>query len=103
MSFITIYLTNKSEAAAEKLAEHLLAEHLIACANIYPIKSLYVWKGAIQKETEWVALVKTRADLWESVRTTIEKIHPYEVPCIMKTEVEANAAYENWIWDSTQV
>jgi periplasmic divalent cation tolerance protein len=97
MSFITIYITNPSELAAEKIAEHLLHKKLIACVNIYPIKSMYWWKGELQKDTEWVALVKTTSALWETVRTEIEKEHSYEVPCIMKTEVEANVAYEDWV------
>jgi periplasmic divalent cation tolerance protein len=97
MSFITIYITNPSEAAAEKIAEHLLRKNLVACANIYPIKSMYWWKGELQKDSEWVALVKTTSELWDLVRTEIEKEHPYEVPCIMKTDVEANEAYEEWV------
>jgi len=31
----------------------------------------------------------------------VERIHPYEVPCIVKWEVEANVSYEKWIVDST--
>jgi len=27
----------------------------------------------------------------------ITEVHPYTVPCIMKIEVSANQAYEDWI------
>ncbi|MFK7809457.1 MAG: divalent-cation tolerance protein CutA [Saprospiraceae bacterium] len=97
MSFIRIYITNEPEAAAEQLASYLIENKLAACANIYPMKSIYWWKGKIQKESEWVALVKTTKELWPKIKGAIEEQHPYEVPCIMKIEVEANEAYEAWI------
>lgn len=100
MAFITIYITNESEEQAEKIAAQLLSMRLIACANIYPIKSMYWWKGKMVNEREWVALIKTKMEKWEELKSAIEKIHPYEVPCIMKSEVEANSAYEEWIENS---
>ena len=33
----------------------------------------------------------------ELLKIEIEKVHPYETPCIMKFNVEANEAYEEWI------
>ncbi len=97
MSFITIYITNESEAEAERIATHLVSKKMIACANIYPIKSIYSWKGVIHKDTEWVALIKTKEERWEEIKSELEEIHPYEVPCIMRTKVEANKSYEEWI------
>ncbi len=32
----------------------------------------------------------------------VEAIHPYETPCIMKFEVEANKAYADWIHNETK-
>ena len=37
------------------------------------------------------------------LRKEVEKIHPYDVPCIMKFDVEANTSYENWIRDSVEL
>ncbi|HHS95192.1 MAG TPA: divalent-cation tolerance protein CutA [Phaeodactylibacter sp.] len=102
MPFITIYVTNASESEAKNIAEHLLQKKMIACANLYPIQSVYWWKGYIQKDTEWVALLKTTSSNWEKVRDEIKRIHPYEVPCIMKTVVQANEAYEKWIEDEVK-
>ncbi len=102
MSFISIYITNKDEAAAQSIADHLIERKVVACANLFPIKSAYWWKGEIAKEEEWVALVKTVPEKWGHVCEIVENIHPYETPCIMKTEVEANLAYENWIRESVE-
>lgn len=99
MSFAIIYITHSSEAEAQRVCGHLLQEKMIACANIFPITSAYWWQGSIQHDNEWVSIVKTTLENWEKVKSEVEKVHPYEVPCIMKFEVEANAAYEKWIRD----
>ncbi len=102
MGFIAVYITNKSKETAHRLADELLHERLIACANILPIEAAYHWAGGIQQELEWVALVKTTRANWEALKSKVERIHPYEVPCIMKFEVEANEAYEQWIREMVQ-
>lgn len=97
MSFAIIYITHRSETEAKKVSDHLLDKRLVACANIFPITSAYWWQHAIQHEEEWVSIVKTTLENWEKVKSEVEKVHPYEVPCIMKFEVEANEPYEKWI------
>ncbi|MDX1940256.1 MAG: divalent-cation tolerance protein CutA [Saprospiraceae bacterium] len=97
MSFAIIYITHNSEAEAKRMSDHLLQQKLVACANIFPISSAYWWEGMIQYEGEWVSIVKTILENWEKVKSAVEKVHSYDVPCIMKIEVEANEAYEQWI------
>ena len=101
MAFIVVYITHPSLEEAKKITDHLLERKLIACANFVPIESAYRWRGAVENEHEVVSLVKTRAEHWEALRTAVERLHPYEVPCIMKLEVEANEAYEAWIGAET--
>ena len=97
MSFITIYITHPDEACAAKISQALLDQRLVACANLFPIKSAYWWKGKIDSEEEWVSLVKTMPEQWDRINQLVATLHPYEVPCLMKTTVEANSAYEQWI------
>ena len=92
-----MYITSGSKKEAEKIAEHLLEKRLVACANIFPIESMYWWEGKIEKAGEYVSIVKTMPELWERVKDEVKRIHSYEVPCIMKIEVEANKEYEEWI------
>lgn len=102
MAFLLFYITHPDEATARRVSEHLVNKRLAACANIFPISSIYWWEGAIQQEGEWVTIVKTRLDLENELETEILKIHPYEVPCILRFEVRANKAYEQWIVDGTR-
>ncbi len=97
MSFIIVYITHSSEENAQKVANQLLQKKRIACANIFPIKSMYWWNGSIENEDEYVSIVKTIPELWEILQKEVKEIHPYEVPCIMKLEAEANEEYEKWI------
>ncbi len=100
MSFIIIYITHASKENAQQIADHLIEKKMVACANIFPIQSAYWWKGKVENDNEWVSIVKTIPSMWDNLQKEIEHIHPYEVPCIMKIEAEANKAYEEWIFST---
>ncbi|MDD5182212.1 MAG: divalent-cation tolerance protein CutA [Candidatus Nanoarchaeia archaeon] len=97
MAFILVYITHKNMEEAKKVVSHLLQKKIIACANFFPIKSSYWWKGRIDETDEVVSIVKTIKGNWKNVKSEVKKIHPYEVPCIMKIDTEANEDYEKWI------
>lgn len=97
MNFIFIYITNPTEEEAKKIARHLLEKKLIACANIFPISSLYWWKGKIADEKEVVVIAKTLEENFEKVKEEVKKIHPYSVPAIIKIPVSSNKKYFDWL------
>jgi periplasmic divalent cation tolerance protein len=103
MSFIIIYTTHPSKENAQNLANHLLQKKMVACANIFPIKSMYWYNGTIENEQEYVSIIKTTPENWEISQKEISEIHPYEVPCIIKIEVEANKEYEKWIYSMVHI
>lgn len=95
--FVFVYITNPSEEKARKIAKHLLNKKLIACANIFPISSLYWWKEKIADEKEFVLIAKTSKANFEKVEKEVEKIHPYKIPCIIKIPVSSNKKYFDWL------
>lgn len=101
MAFLVFYITCPDEKAAQNIAEHLLRGRLVACANIFPIGSMYWWQGAIQRDGEWVCIAKTAQNRAADVEIAVLKVHPYDLPCIMRFEARANAAYEQWIENET--
>ena len=101
MAFLLCYITHPDEPTAQRIARQLVDQRLVACANVFPVSSLYWWQGAVQQEGEWVSVVKTRLELEARLEAAVQQIHPYEVPCILRVEVRANAAYEQWIFDAT--
>jgi len=95
--FILIYTTYPDKVTAKKVVKHLLEKRLIACANIFPITSMYWWEGNIQDDKEYVAICKTTEENFENVKKEVESIHSYDVPCIVKIPAEANEKYFNWL------
>ena len=91
-----VYVTCKDKKEAEKIAIHLLRKRLIACANVFPIKSMYWWQGKIANDKENVIIAKTNNKNFKKVVSEVKKIHSYEIPCILKINATANKEYEGW-------
>jgi len=96
-NFIFIYITNSSKEEASKICKYLLDKKLIACGNISKVNSIYRWKGRIVDEEEYVLIAKTIDNKFELIKNEVEKIHSYDVPCIIKIPVNANEKYYDWI------
>ncbi len=96
--FIFIYIIHPTKDEARKMAKHLLNKKLIACANIYgPEDSLYWWKGKLVDEKEYILIAKTKEENFTKVKNEVEKIHSYEIPCIIKIPVSSNQKYYDWL------
>lgn len=96
-------LTNcPDETSADRIAKALILSRLAACANRYaPIRSLYHWQGEVASETEVPLLIKTRPDLAERVEAELRRLHPYDVPPILRLTLEANQDFLQWIGEET--
>ena len=92
-----VYMTCKDENEAKKVSMHLLRKRLIACANIFPIKSIYWWKGKITKSSEHVMIAKTSNKNFKKLESEVKRIHSYEIPCILRIDAVANKEYEEWM------
>jgi periplasmic divalent cation tolerance protein len=101
--FSMLYTTTGSEEEAEKISNGLLERRLVACANIFPIRSLYWWKGEIERSQEFAIIIKTRTELLKDAMAAIKELHSYEVPCLMSYEcVLGDKDYLNWIDEETK-
>jgi len=92
-----VYITCKDEEEAVKISKHLLDKRLIACSNMYPIRSMYRWQGKLQDEKEFVMMAKTKEKNYGKIKEEVKKIHSYDVPCILKIDAEANESYDKWV------
>ena len=92
-----IYITCKDEEEAVKISKHLLDKRLIACSNMYPIRSMYRWQGKLQDEKEFVIMTKTKEKNYGKIKEEVKKIHSYDTPCILKIDAEANEIYDKWV------
>ena len=93
---VLVYITCKYEKEARKISEHLLKKKLIACANFFPIKSMYWWNDKIADDKETAILAKTSNKNFKKVEAEIKKMHSYKIPCILKIDAKANKEYDKW-------
>jgi len=100
MTFLMIYTTYKDIEEANNIISYLLENKLIACSNILPIESSYIWNGNITNTNEVCGILKTKMENWMKVKNEISKLHSYEIPYIIRQEVSANEEYEKWVYDS---
>jgi len=100
----SIILTSAaSDIMADAIAEHLLTAGLAACVQVLPMRSAYVWKGAIARDDERLLLIKAKTADWPAVDAAIRRIHDYEIPEIVRIEMaDASRAYLDWIAASTR-
>ena len=96
--------TLPDEAAADKLAQGLVAERLAACVNILaPCRSVYRWQGAIQNDLEVPILIKTTAERYPALESYLRQNHPYELPELIAVEVEQGLPpYLAWLGAETR-
>ena len=100
---IFVLTTVADRAAAETLAQALLARRLAACVNVgAPVESLYHWRGRIETGQETPLVIKTRAALYAKVEAAIRELHAYELPEIIAIPVvQGYAPYIGWLADAT--
>jgi periplasmic divalent cation tolerance protein len=99
MSTLLVLTNLPDRAAAERLADTLIEKRLAACVNILaPCRSVYRWKGALQRDEEHPVLIKTTADGYAALEAAIRANHPYELPEIVAVPIERGLpAYLDWI------
>ena len=92
-----VYITCKDEEEARKISRHILEKGLVACTNMFPIRSSYWWEGKIVDDNEFLILAKTKEKNYEEIKKEVKKIHSYTVPCICLLKAEANNEYDDWL------
>lgn len=99
MSALLVITNLPERAAAEKLAEALIARRLAACINILaPCRSVYRWQGAVQHDEEHPVLIKTTRAAYAELEAQIRAHHPYELPEIIAVPIERGLpAYLDWV------
>ncbi len=98
-----VYCPCRYDDEAREIARELLRKKLIACANVFPITSLYRWKGKKSEHAETVLLCKTTATRTKKVVAEIKKLHSYECPAIIVIDAKANKEFEKWVSKSTSL
>lgn len=96
-----VVLCNVPEGKAQEIADALVTERLAACVNLVgPVRSSYVWKGKLERDTEVTLLIKTTAARVAALTARVLSLHPYDLPEVIALPVapgEGHAPYLDWL------
>lgn len=100
--FLVVTTTHENEQAARALAEGAVRERLAACAQLYPVGSVYRWQGEVRSEPEWRVDLKTRAELADRLTAFLVGHHTYGTPEVVAVPVVSGSpGYLEWITAQT--
>lgn len=85
-----------------RIGELLVKERLAACINVFPIKSIFWWKGKVERSEEIGVFVKTQEKLFKKIVKRIRELHSYDLPVIEKINVKSYKAVEKWVKTATR-
>lgn len=102
--FLIAWCTCPSAEVADTLSRALVERRLVACATALPgARSTYRWQGKVEQTNEIVLMLKTHADAWTALEIAISELHPYDVPELIATRIDAgSAAYLEWLAETTR-
>ncbi|MCH2170954.1 divalent-cation tolerance protein CutA [Myxococcota bacterium] len=94
-----VLITAPDDEVSSRIARILVEERLAACVNIVPgIRSVYRWQGAVEEDSEFLLIAKTRSDRFEALARRAQELHPYELPEILMLPVEGGSDdYMDWV------
>ncbi len=84
---VLVSTTLPTAAKASALAQAVVRVRLAACAHLAPLRSVYWWKGRVERGAEVAVQFKTRRPLVRALMAYIRERHPYEVPEIVITPI----------------
>jgi periplasmic divalent cation tolerance protein len=90
-----VYSAVPDERTAETLGRGAVERRLAACANWWPISSVYWWKARVERSEERAVWFKTSPKKLGALFRYLESEHPYEVPDIV--EIQVSRAYEPYL------
>ena len=103
MKYISVFVTVPTVSCANEITKLLLEKKLVSCVSIVSgLKSVYRWKGKICKSKERLLMMKSVSENFNAIVKEIKKIHPYEVPEIVRFEIDANKDYLDWIKENVE-
>ncbi|MDD1711192.1 MAG: divalent-cation tolerance protein CutA [Methanoregulaceae archaeon] len=102
--YIVVLVTTADKEEAQRISQILLENKKAVCINIIPnVNSSYWWEGKIEKEKEYLLIVKTTGTKFDELVKLVKECHSYKVPEIIAIPMIAgNPDYLDWIDETIQ-
>lgn len=103
-AYLQVQTTTDSRAEAIELSRAAVEARLAACAQVAgPIASTYWWDGSLQREEEWLVLLKLPADKYQELQAFLTERHSYDEPEIIALPIiDGSPAYLDWVSEETR-
>ena len=101
--YIIVYVTCSSKEEAQNIGQALVEERLTACANYFPVGSIYHWQGKIEQSQEYALICKTNRKKFVKVRKRIKDMHSYQLPVVAFWKFRAERKVLKWIDESVGI
>lgn len=83
---------------AQKIAGVLVAKRLVACAQLFPIQSIYRWDGKVNNDKEVFMQAKTIKENLAVIESLVKEMHAYDVPEMIATPIVwGHQSYMDWL------
>jgi periplasmic divalent cation tolerance protein len=98
-NYLLVMTTCPSREVAERLANQVLGQHLVACVNMLPaMQSWYFYEEELMQDQEILMLMKTREDCYPHLQALLLQLHPYEEPEIIALPIQTGSpTYFAWM------
>lgn len=98
-NFLLCFTTTDKKKIAYQIAQALVDSRVAACVNVIEsVYSVYRWQGKVQKEKEYLLIIKTREDKYKKVKSRIKKIHNYSLPELLAVKIaQGSPDYLRWL------
>lgn len=93
---VSISVTCKDKKEARKIAKALLRKKLVACANMWPVESIYWWQKKMVNDKEILVVFKSLSKNISQIKKEIIKLHSYQTPCLSIEKVDTNQESLKW-------
>lgn len=95
-------MTAPNREEGRSIAEALVSEGLAACCTLIDgTESIYRWKGAVERATETLVVIKTDGERFGRLRDRVLELHTYDVPELIAMPIVAGSdRYLQWLGES---
>ena len=101
--YLQVQTTTDSRAEAMELARAAVEGRLAACAQVAgPIASTYWGEGSVERQEEWLVILKLPAGGYQALAAFLTERHSYDEPEIVATPIVAGSeSFLSWIDEET--
>ncbi len=105
MGVEVVLVTASSQEEALLIGRRVVEKKLAACVTVVPkVISIFEWEGSVCEEHEWLLVMKSNADAFETLEAEVKSLHSYEVPEILALPVvKGSSEYLAWVRAMTHV